>query len=76
MGQIVVRQIDDAVLMSLKARAKANDRSAEAEVRAIIAEAVMPERGTIGALVGAGKTSASFRSTDDIVAHVRSLRDE
>jgi plasmid stability protein len=76
MGQILVRQIDDAVLLSLKARAKANDRSAEAEVRAIIAEAVMPKRETIASLVGAGKTSASFRRADDIVAHVRSLRDE
>lgn len=33
MGQILIRQLDDETLARLKARAKANERSAEAEVR-------------------------------------------
>lgn len=78
MGQILVRQIDDEVLAKLKARAKANARSAEAEIRTILAEAVNPaeDRQTLLSLVGAGRSSNSFNSMEEIVAHVRALRDE
>ena len=43
MPQIVVRQLPEEVHRALKARATAHGRSAEAEVREIIAEAVLPE---------------------------------
>jgi len=36
MAQILVRNIDDAVVERLKARARTNDRSLEAEVRQIL----------------------------------------
>jgi plasmid stability protein len=43
MGNINVRRIPDEVHRAIKARAKANDRSTEEEVRTILAEAVLPE---------------------------------
>ena len=42
-AQIVVRQIPDEVHRALKARAAAHGRSAEAELREIIARAVLRE---------------------------------
>lgn len=78
MGQIVVRQLDDDVLARIKARAKANARSTEAEIRTILTEAVKPAENspTLLSLVGAGHSSKSFKSIEEIVAHVRALRDE
>lgn len=43
MAQIVVRQIPDEVHRALKAQAAAHGRSAEAELREIIARAVLPQ---------------------------------
>lgn len=43
MPQIVVRQLSEEVHRALKARARAHGRSTEAEARAIIAQAVLPE---------------------------------
>lgn len=77
MGQIVVRRVDDAIIEAVKARAKANHSSNEAEVRAILEEAVMaprqPKRGCLLELVGA---TPSGRAMDEIVADIRALRDE
>jgi plasmid stability protein len=42
MGNLTIRNVDDALLARLKERAKANDRSMEGEARAIL-------RGTLGA---------------------------
>lgn len=39
MAQVLIRQLDDAVVAALKTRAKANGRSLEAELRAILNEA-------------------------------------
>jgi len=76
MAQILVRQLDDAVVEALKAQAKANARSTEAEVREILSEAVRPRRVLLGSLVGAGKSNTSLETAEQIVAHVRALRDE
>lgn len=43
MGMMTIRSIPDEVHNALKARAKRNHRSAEAEVRAILEEATRPE---------------------------------
>ena len=43
MPQIVVRQLSEEVHRALKARASEHGRSTEAEARAIIAQAVLPE---------------------------------
>ena len=78
MGQMLVRQIDDAVLEKLEARAKANGRSAEAEVRDILERAAREpiERRSLLSLVGAGASPHSFKTTEEIVAHVRALRED
>jgi plasmid stability protein len=81
MGQILIRQIDKAVIEKIKKRAEANHRSMEAEVRAIIEEAVKPaarhgpspRRKSILELAGSVPTN---RTTEEIVAEIRALRDE
>lgn len=80
MGQIVVRQLDDAVLDAVRARAKANNRSTEAEVRDIISSAVelpvqtVPKtRKRLSELVG---SVPSGRTAEEIVSEIRSIRDE
>jgi plasmid stability protein len=75
MGQILIRRLDDAVVAALKARAKANNRSAEAEARAILGAAVAPpppERRKLSDFIGAAPTG---RTMEDIVRDVRALRD-
>ncbi|MDP2118369.1 MAG: hypothetical protein U1A06_13595 [Hoeflea sp.] len=80
MGQIVVRQLEDAVLEALRQRAKTNNRSTEAEVRAIISQAVETpsvkppkSRKRLSELVG---SVSSGRTSEEIVAEIRALRDE
>lgn len=44
MAQILVRKLPDTVVERLKARAKRNSRSLEAEVRAILEESVAKDK--------------------------------
>ncbi len=44
MGMMTIRSIPDEVHSALKVRAKRNNRSAEAEVRAILKEITLPEK--------------------------------
>lgn len=64
MAQIVVRQIPDEVHRALKARAAAHGRSAEAELREILARAVPPESrpraGDLLCSIWAGADTAEF----------------
>ena len=77
MAQILVRKIDDKVMNAVKKRAKAHKRSTEAEARAILEEAARPtpkhERRSLMSLVG---SAPSNRTTEEIVADMRALRDE
>lgn len=76
MAQILVRKLDDKIFARVKSRAKANGRSTEAEVREIIAAAVLPEaeaKRTLASYIGSIKPG---RSQADIDAYVRALRDE
>ncbi|MCY0147771.1 Arc family DNA-binding protein [Hoeflea sp. G2-23] len=83
MAQIVVRQLEDEVLEAVKTRAVANKRSTEAEVRAILADAVglssttgvqvKQEPGSFRDFVG---IAANRRTQDEIDSYVRALRDE
>jgi len=64
MAQIVVRQIPEEVHRALKARAAAHGRSAEAELREIIARAVLPQsRPRAGDLM---RSIWSGAETDDL----------
>jgi plasmid stability protein len=42
MGQVIVRALDDAVIASLKARARRHGRSLEKELRQILTRAARP----------------------------------
>lgn len=42
MAQLIVRNVDDAIAVALKARAANSGRSAEAEHRRILEEALLP----------------------------------
>lgn len=44
MAQLLVRQLDERVVTTLKARAKRNNRSLEQEVREILTSVVKPDR--------------------------------
>ncbi|AKH99722.1 hypothetical protein IMCC20628_01005 [Hoeflea sp. IMCC20628] len=83
MAQIVVRQLEDAVLEAVKTRAVANKRSTEAEVRAILTDAVGLSSSTTGPPEPAPRSFRDFvgiaanrRTQDEIDAYVRALRDE
>jgi len=47
MGQLTVRDVDDAIVAALKARAAANGRSMEAEHRQILREALDADRRAV-----------------------------
>jgi plasmid stability protein len=79
MGQMLIRQIDESVMQRLKLRARANRRSTESEVRTILEEAVKPSESrnqTLKSFAGAARSGQSFRTLDEIVAHIRALREE
>lgn len=75
MGQILIRNLDDAVLAKIKSRAKANKRSAEAEVRNILSTTVAPpaKQRTLVSLIGASHPGRTQAEIDD---YVKSLREE
>ena len=80
MGQILVRGFEDAILDDLKARAKANKRSAAAEIRMIVEHELhrknsfaLQRSKSILELAGSHPTN---RTAQDIVAEIRTLRDE
>jgi hypothetical protein len=78
MGQMLIRGLDDRVIEAVKDRARANGRSTEAEARLILAEATLGgtasrAKRSILDFVGAASTG---RTSADIVAEIRALRDE
>jgi antitoxin FitA len=75
MAQILIRNLDDAVLARIKTRAKANKRSAEAEVRNILSEAAAPaaKHKSLVSLIGTGQRG---RTQAEIDRYVRGLREE
>lgn len=77
MGQMLIRKLDDAVVAALKARAQANNRSAEAEARTILSEALavkaLAPRPSIMDFVGIARRG---RTQADIDADLARLRDE
>jgi plasmid stability protein len=75
MGQILIRNLDDAVLAKIKSRAKANKRSAEAEVRNLLSTKVAPpaKQRTLVSLIGASHPGRTQAEIDD---YVKNLREE
>lgn len=74
MAQVTVRNIPDAVHRALRARAVKHGRSTEAEIRAILAEAVDPaDRPQLGDVLR--RIGREARLDDDDVAVFDDVRD-
>lgn len=74
MHSITVRNVPDEVHRGLKARAKLHGRSTEAEIRAILDEAVRPEgRVKLGTLLH--QIGREVHLTDEDVDAMQSVRD-
>jgi len=76
MGQLIVRNIDEKLIRALKLRAAASGRSAEAEHREILREALAPGRSARTlkeALLAmpAGGTDADFDRPRDMGRRIR-----
>lgn len=75
MGMMTIRSIPDEVHNALKARAKQNHRSAEAEVRAILEEATRPaNRPKMGDALANLSRKAGLTNED--VAALEQVRDQ
>lgn len=73
--QLTVRGIDDAVYGRLKALARLNHRSVEAQVRAILERATCPDRSEIAGRAAAMRARLAATYTGDATAEIRADRD-
>lgn len=81
MKTLTIRNLDDDVVAALKAQARRNNRSLEAEVRELIERATDPsrERATVGELMRLADKIADMSPDTpqtDSVQILRELRDE
>ena len=74
MGQILVRNLDDAVITQLKFRAARNGKSLEQTVREIIADAVRPSKEEAWAEIDRIR-AMSKKSDVSSVTLIREFRD-
>jgi plasmid stability protein len=74
MSQILVRNLDDAVVQALKRRAKAEGRSLEAEARAILSTAVQDSRREFLVFARAMQRQYHAPRGFDVVAAIREGR--
>ncbi len=75
MGQLTVRKVDDELIRRLKIRAAKHGRSAEAEVRAILEEALRAEGEDFWALADRLRAETPQPQSDS-GDRVREMRDE
>ncbi len=73
MAQVVIRNIPEEVHRAIRARAKRSGRSTEAEIRKILADAVLPDGGLrLGSLlVEIGRQAGVGDSDVDVINGVR-----
>ena len=62
MGVLTIRNVDDDVIVALKARAKANHRSLEGELRHLLGRYAMPSP-TLGLVRERARLAATFKAT-------------
>ena len=77
MGNVLIRNVDDAVLAALRARAKAHDVSLEAELRAVLTRAAGHPRADLAAefaVVRAMTPTGPRRLAEDLVRESRAER--
>ncbi len=75
MAQIIICNLDDAVVERLKARAKANGRSLEAEVRYILEQSAKVDMATARQHVMEIRKKLDGRKFPDTVELIREDRD-
>ena len=75
MAQIIVRNLDEAVVDRLKARARTNDRSLEAEVRLILEQSAKVDMVQARQIVMERRKKLQGREFVDSVDLIREDRD-
>ena len=75
MAQVLVRNLDDATVNALKARAAAHGRSLEQELRLVLTEAAQPTRGEVARTAAAIRQLESKPIGVDLDALIREDRD-
>jgi plasmid stability protein len=75
MAQIIVRNLDDTVVDRLKARARTNDRSLEAEVRLILEQSAKVDTVQARQIVMERRKKLQGREFVDSVDLIREDRD-
>jgi plasmid stability protein len=75
MRQLTIRNIDDAIYRRLKERAKLGGRSLEAEVRAILAGAAIPDRSDLVRRAAAMRARLRGRYRGDATRAIREDRE-
>jgi plasmid stability protein len=75
LAQILVRKLPDAVVEQLKARARRNSRSLEAEVRAILEQAVTTEKAEFLKAADAMRARLAGRHHTETLELLRENRD-
>lgn len=76
MGQLTVRKLDDEVIRRLKIRAAENGRSAEAEARLILTQALKPRDDAFWERAAEIRKRLEGKWKGDIVQLIRESRDE
>jgi plasmid stability protein len=75
MRQLTIRNLEDDVYDRLKARARINQRSLEAEVRLILNQSVSLDRSDIAKRAAAIRMTLTGRYKGDSTAEIRADRD-
>ena len=75
MAQVVVRNLDEAVVQRLKERARRHQRSLEGELRVILTEASRSSRQTLAAVADTLRRELAGRWQCDTTATIREDRD-
>ena len=75
MGQILVRNLDDSVIESLKARAASNSTSLEQAARDILTRAAGPSKAELLAEIDRIRAKSKFVPGADSTAVIRAWRD-
>ena len=76
MGVLTVRALDDALIKELRIRAARHGRSAEAEHRLILEEALRPRRKSFKMIAKRRRQSLEGRNFSDSTDIIRRFRDE
>lgn len=75
MGQVIIRQLDDAVIQRLKERAARHKQSLEQELRDVLTEAAKPTRADKAAAMESVRRLSKGPIDTDIVELIREDRD-